>query len=306
MVHHVFACKSNLGDWLSARGIQSLLRPLTLVEHFCDEPFVGETLQRLSECGPRDLVILGGGGLFMDYFTPFWEGFAPLAERVPFCIWGVGYCDLKSRPSRAPVALLEGILRRSRLTTVRDDLTREHLRACALPPPVPCPSMAVVTPPAARGWGVLHCAHWGDVGEEAYQAMAGASRSLAERTGRPYAETDNQIPDGDEEALWAQLSRYARADLVLSSRLHGCILGLASGCRVMAVAADRKVESFMRAAGLGEWVVGHQEAGSLAQDRRLDLLPEQPVPSRFLERARRENRRVAEGVRGLVAELGAA
>ena len=43
-----------------------------------------------------------GGGLFMDYFKDFWTGFRPIAERVPFAIWGVGCCDLKRQHSRLP------------------------------------------------------------------------------------------------------------------------------------------------------------------------------------------------------------
>ena len=97
MIHHVFANRSNIGDWLSARGSQSLLQLLEVEEHLCDEPFVDETLSRLSQAGPDDLIIIGGGGLFMDYFEPFWRGFQTIAERVPFCIWGVGYCDFETR-----------------------------------------------------------------------------------------------------------------------------------------------------------------------------------------------------------------
>ena len=49
MIHHVYANQSNVGDWLSARGIQSLLAPLTVTEHLCDEPFVPETLRKLAK-----------------------------------------------------------------------------------------------------------------------------------------------------------------------------------------------------------------------------------------------------------------
>src|SRR5688500_18355984 len=95
MIHHVYANRSNIGDWLSALGIQSLLGSRPVIEHLCDEPFVAETLAALSACTADDLIVIGGGGLFMDYFTPFWEGFRQIADKVPFCIWGTGYCDLK-------------------------------------------------------------------------------------------------------------------------------------------------------------------------------------------------------------------
>ena len=40
MIHHVYANRSNIGDWLSPRGIQRLLSPLLVTEHLCDDPFV--------------------------------------------------------------------------------------------------------------------------------------------------------------------------------------------------------------------------------------------------------------------------
>src|SRR5689334_13341095 len=115
MIHHVFANKSNIGDWLSARGIQALLAPCAVTEHFCDGPFVPQTLERLATLSENDFIVIGGGGLFMDYFVPFWEGFRVIAKRVPFCIWGVGYCDMKRENSRPPQALLEEIVRASKL-----------------------------------------------------------------------------------------------------------------------------------------------------------------------------------------------
>ena len=82
MIHHVYANQSNVGDWLSARGIQSLLAPRAVTEHFCDEPFVPATLAALSKAGPEDFIVIGGGGLFMEYFGPFWEGAEQIRTRV--------------------------------------------------------------------------------------------------------------------------------------------------------------------------------------------------------------------------------
>ena len=70
MIHHVFANRSNIGDWLSAIGIQALLAPCKVTEHLCDQPFVAGTLGELSTAGEGDLIVIGGGGLFMDYFEP--------------------------------------------------------------------------------------------------------------------------------------------------------------------------------------------------------------------------------------------
>ncbi len=91
MIYHIYANRSNIGDWLSAKGIQKLLAPLEIQECLCDEPFIEETMQCLSKAGKDDLIVIGGGGLLMDYFDSFWAAFRSVADRVPFCIWGIGY-----------------------------------------------------------------------------------------------------------------------------------------------------------------------------------------------------------------------
>jgi hypothetical protein len=296
-VYHVFANRSNVGDWLAACGIQSLLAPLPVTELLCDEPFVPETINCLSQAGPGDLVVIGGGGLFMDYFEPFWRGFAPLAGRLPFCIWGVGCCDMKRAPSRPSMSLLGPVVGRSRLCVVRDELTREQFARHATPRVVPCPTLNVVRE-APPGCGVLHVDAFDNVGEEVYELMNAVGAEFAAGTGRPFRAINNLIPAGDERALAATLDLYARADLVLTGRLHGCIVGLAMGRKVLAVSGDHKVEAFMEAADLGDWVLGLSGIGRLSD--RLAALPKQSPPARFLEEARRGNRRVAESVTGLL------
>ena len=92
MIHHVFANRSNIGDWLSAKGIQVLLNIPDITEYECDEASVDQTLLRLSAASPDDLIIVGGGGLFMDYFEPFWQGLLQLTdEKGPLRDLGRGF-----------------------------------------------------------------------------------------------------------------------------------------------------------------------------------------------------------------------
>src|SRR5207244_3560144 len=88
VIHHVFANRTNVGDLLSARGIQALLHPEPVTEHLCDDPFVESTLAALAGAAPDDVVVVGGGGLFMDYFEPFWRGLLDVLGERPLCIWG--------------------------------------------------------------------------------------------------------------------------------------------------------------------------------------------------------------------------
>ncbi|HMP81818.1 MAG TPA: polysaccharide pyruvyl transferase family protein [Verrucomicrobiota bacterium] len=299
MIHHVYANQSNVGDWLSAKGIQSLLAPHALKEHFCDEPFVPATLAALNQAGPEDFIVIGGGGLFMDYFVPFWRGFEPIAARVPFVIWGAGACDMKLEKSRPPLELVTDIVRRSRLCIVRDGLTRGLLSGCNLPAPVICPTVAAVRSVGGETKRLLHVDHYDNVGAEVYEKMVSVTEAFAQRTGRICCQTNNLIPAGHNGALQKSLALYAAADLIVTSRLHGCIIGLATGRRVLAVSGDHKVDSFMNAAGLGDWVCGLDDIESLPA--RLERLHEQRPPVEFIEEGRRQNRAVAERVIALLA-----
>jgi polysaccharide pyruvyl transferase WcaK-like protein len=287
----VFANKSNIGDWLSARGIQSLLGKQPIKEYLCDEPYVDQTLEKLRSATEHDLIIVGGGGLFMDYFTAFWEGFREIAERVPFAIWGVGYCDLKREQSRASRPLLEDIIGKSRMCIVRDNHTRDHLDTCPLPPAVPCPSVCVVRSSRRRRFGLLHVDNYTTAGAEIYRVMEACGRDFARRTQRPFRQTNNRVQPGNMSDQAKLLGLYRKSDIVLSSALHGCIIGLAIGCKVLAVSGDYKIDSFMAAADLEEWVCDIGQIEDIGS--RLNATVCQKSATLFIDRARAANRRVA-------------
>lgn len=291
MIHHVFANKSNIGDWLSAQGIQSLLGRYapqeSLLEHFCDEPFVPATLGALSQASVNDLVIIGGGGLFMDYFTPFWEGFLPISGRIPFCIWGVGYCDAKHRDSRPPEGLLETVVRRARFCSVRDDLSRQYLAACSVPAAVTCPSVCVLEAARQHGHGLLYVDAYDNMGERSYQQTVALLQGFAGLSGRPYRQVNNCIKAGSNTELKGMLDTYRENDLVVSSRLHGCIIALALGKKVLAISGDRKVESFMARSGLGQWVVDAQNVQAIPD--YLGRIEQQGSVQEFIDPSRQDN-----------------
>jgi hypothetical protein len=188
------------------------------------------------------------------------------------------------------------MVRKSRMCVVRDALTRHYLSACGLGPAVPCPAVVAVptSPPPARG-ALLHVDHYDNVGAAVYDAMVEMGRRFAERTGRAYRQTNNLLPAGRRLALQHLVELYASAELVVTSRLHGCILALATGRPVVAVSGDRKVESFMQAAGLEDWVCDLEAIGKLPG--LLEALPGQPRPSAFVDQARAGNRAIAAEVR---------
>lgn len=298
MIHHVYANRSNAGDWLAATGIQSQLGDQSITEHFCDEPFVEDTILALSKCGPGDLVVIGGGGLFMDYFVPFWEGIQRLLPALRYGIWGVGYCDLKREPSRPSTKLLEEIVSQSQFCYVRDELSRNYLSDCQLPSPMLCPSMNAIRE-RSDGRGILHVDNYTTAGADVFAAMQLYAEQFAKNTDRAIRRTNNRLERASEKTLQATLDLYASCDIVLSSALHGCLIALAMGKKVLAVSGDWKIESSMAALGMADWVVDIKNVDDLPT--RLHDLDTQPSPREAIECARRENRKIGAEVRNIAS-----
>ncbi len=306
MIHHVFANRSNAGDWLSAIGIQQLLAsaPGGITGHLCDTPFVPETLAQLERAGPDDLIVLGGGGLFMDYFSPFWRGFLPIASRVPFVIWGVGACDIINRDSLPPRDLIQKVVSQSRLCVVRDELTRAFIGDNHLRAPVPCPTINALEGRHGEPAGlVLHVDHYENVGPENFEKMERFAADFAACASRRPRKTNNLLNAGRRPELEKIVELYLAADVVLTSRLHGCIIAAALGRPFLAVTGDRKVDSFMRAAGLEDWLCPLDDVDSIP-DRLVALDRERPSAAAFVAQAREDNRAIAAEILGRLEDDG--
>lgn len=300
VIHHVFANRSNIGDWLSARGIQKLLAPHRIVEHLCDEPFVPQTLDALASASTDDLIVIGGGGLFMDYFTPFWVEFNKIAGKTPFCLWGVGYCDLKGEQSCPPLSLVREIADKSMSCFVRDNLTREYLANPLLPDAVGCPSVVELLQEPPSTTGVLHVDNYTTAGAEVFEEMNRLGKAFADRTTRPFRRTNNRIQAGSLPELEQTLNAYRSSDIVISSALHGCIAATAMRRKIIAVSGDRKIESFMDAVGLKEWVIDVNDVSELSEF--LDRVSEQKSPWKSLLRMLNVQKSVASQLRKQLAE----
>jgi polysaccharide pyruvyl transferase WcaK-like protein len=299
MIYHIFANRSNIGDWLSAKGIQKLLYPLEVTECLCDEPFIKDTMDCLSGATENDLIVIGGGGLFMDYFNPFWNAFREVANRVPFCIWGIGYCDLKSESSLPQNNLIEDIIEKSMICIVRDELTRTHLKKINLSSPIPCPSINFINPCKLKGNNLLHVVNYTTAGAKTYNSMCATAKSFSDNTGRIYVETNNLITKNNEIELAKILSLYEKSDIIISSALHGCIIALAMRRKVIVVSGDRKIEAFMESMGLKNWVLDINEVLDLPE--HLNQLDAQPDPALMLNFYKKKNEEIALTIKNIIA-----
>jgi polysaccharide pyruvyl transferase WcaK-like protein len=276
MIFHVFANEFNLGDALSAQGIrQQLVQMAPSIRYralFCDLPYLSETVRVIkNECRPHDLVIFGGGGLFMDYFEPLWAWFLRLrAQRnLRFVLWGVGLCSRirNSSDTRADQDLLNDVVKNALLASLRDSLTYEPFKRFAHCYLIGCPSLnrvdALQRARQERLGKLLyvHHSHLVDQKErELLMSVILESNLSMNHLRLSFQELDNIVtpPDTPESYL---ARHYQGADIVVSSRLHGLVLAAGMGAKVIAIAKDEKICSFMAQIGMSEWNV--QTAGEL-------------------------------------------
>jgi polysaccharide pyruvyl transferase WcaK-like protein len=125
-------------------------------------------------------------------------------------------------------------------------------------------------------------------------------QDFAQQNGRDYRETNNRITKDSESELADILSRYERSDLVISSGLHGCVIGLCFGLKVLAVSGDRKIEAFMQAAGLKDWILDFSEVKRVPE--RLRELQQQALDESILREARQKNKDIAGMIKKLVSK----
>ena len=248
-VAYVYANPTNAGDFASALGVRMLAAHPGIALH-CDAVAVPRTLRTLDD-GPDvgrtwSAVVVGGGGLLQQCFDDFWRGL--LAGNRPFVVFGIGANAALPVRQLSASDVLTGIAQRAAAIHVRDEFTASLLIAhgarrvtVGLCPSVNYVHAAVSTIRRERRT-LLHVVHEVDL------RMAGGDirrlrarlQSAAETLGLSYEETDHM--QGVDRSL---LGRYARATVVVSSRLHGCIFALASHKPFVAIACDRKTTAFV-------------------------------------------------------------
>ena len=98
-----------------------------------------------------------------------------------------------------------------------------------------------------------------------------------------------------------ELEKYRRSDVVLSSALHGCVIGVGMQKKVIAVSGDWKIEGFMEQMDRGDWVVGLHELHRI--DSLLEEVFKPTLDSGVAEKATSGNEAIAEEVKRILSGL---
>lgn len=244
---YIYANKGNVGDYISYLGIRQIIG-VEGIELFCSpvwEKQFAEYIKRIKQSNSECVLMIGGGGLLQPVFKNFWQ--LVLASELPFVCLGVG---INKMPGRGELSdeLLTKITSQALQMGVRDTYTHDYLVKLSGKTVYLgiCPSVNYVNrffwnSQSSTQKVLLHMFHPSDL------RLAGADlevitqvlKAVAKTLNLNYIEHSNMSADHER-----MLTTVAQAKVVVSSRLHGCIMSFASGTPFLPVYCDEKIQAF--------------------------------------------------------------
>ena len=187
--------------------------------------------------------------MFQETFDQFWR--VILNKGIPYVIFGVGINKLEKMRRVTNPQLLADIVERAEYIRVRDDMTKEFITNSNEKNNIStgiCPSINFLYPnywcsDLQQNNVMLHVVHPADL-RMAHGDISLLSRNLqkcAQHLSLSYMEEDNMKCD-----YRGLLQKYHKARIVVSSRLHGCIISYAMGIPFVPILCDEKTEAFLK------------------------------------------------------------
>ncbi|MDP5134050.1 MAG: polysaccharide pyruvyl transferase family protein [Paraglaciecola sp.] len=274
-VAYIYANKGNVGDYISFLGIRQLI-DVEGLELFCTpvwEKQLAEYIKRIKQRNPECVLMIGGGGLLQPVFESFWQ--LVLTSKLPFVCMGIG---INKMPGRGELSneLLKEIATKAQHIGVRDTYTHNYLTNLSNKPVYLgiCPSVNYVNryywnnEPSSRSV-LLHMYHPSDLrlaGAD-LQLITEVLKHVSKALNLEYQEHSNMSSDHEK-----MLATVSQARVVVSSRLHGCIMSFASGTPFLPLYCDEKIKAFndthTHVVGV-EATVMHDEAAALKNVKRI-------------------------------------
>lgn len=242
----IYAGLRNLGDHLSFLGLKSIV-PMPCIQLFASGIALKQLYRTLTRSRRNLCLVIGGGGLFQPVFQDFWE--IILNARHPFFIFGVGINKLGRQRSLSDFTLLPKIINNAVSVRVRDQMTFQEISKyqCQNMSIGICPSISYLyptflVPDLNNNNTLLHITHPADMrlSDANLHLIRTILRKSAHDNDLQYEETDN-ITFFSHKTL----SKYRRARVVISSRLHGCIISYGIGVPFASMDTDAKIRAFL-------------------------------------------------------------
>lgn len=305
MLYYVSANKINIGDVLSNLGIRKLLLGFQGVNLYCDRPYVPITKKVIRKAHRDDIFIIGGGGLFMDYFMPFWNEVYMNMKRLRYILWGVGFCDPKRSDSwwkfwrkrlrTHNINKWKAIVEHSIVSSFRDENTYQQFKEISDTFKIGCPSINAILDYRRNVHRrlIIHTCHLGLLKPKEVTLIEEIVDNLAHKLGLKKVYVNRMLREVPLEKI---IDLYNSAKITVSSGLHGCIEALCLGSKLIAISKDWKIEGFLEMVGLEEAICNINEI-----ENRAKYLESQRDVFERIEKIIRENEDFAAKVRELIA-----
>ena len=245
MIYYCCANNLNIGDYFSMLGVKEAIG-LSGEEEFMelrDEPF-SDFISSLEE---NDILIVGGGGLFKDYFEKYWKDiiFHQKMRKFSLYLFGVGVCDIKNKSISTVISneFINEIIMISNSSFIRAPLPIRNIKVVE----TCCPSVLYVqknysSEEIPSQEKLLYVNHRGLVGKEKSKQIRGILQKYCSNNNLTYSEVNNIAKNPDE--IRDMMDEYISSKIIVTTRLHGYIIGRSVGKRVVAISNDYKIEGF--------------------------------------------------------------
>lgn len=246
---YIYANRKNSGDFLSAKGVK-LAVGVEAPEHVIEKNL--PNLKTILEANQDIKLIIGGGGLLKDSFEEFWR--IVLLSGTRYVCFGIGICDIKGQNSFLTDDILRKVIANAQMVWVRDSRTSALIenKYGLTVQRILCPSVFYIhrkyaaTDKKKTVHGdkprLLYTHHRKLVrtakkGDDFIRNMV---RQICKTNGFVFSEVDNICRNPAR-----LLKQYANADIIINTRLHGCIFSYALDKPFVAISADTKIDSFV-------------------------------------------------------------
>jgi hypothetical protein len=230
----------NIGNYTSVLGIHEMLGfvPDVWSCHSCvDWDFVNKNYK---------LIIIGGAGLLHGVFNSFWKDVSEQCE-VPVICWGIGACFPRSARDKTEPASREyvnDVFDRALLVDLRDQRTVDYY-GCAKATICFCPTAAWVRSiglhePAQKSKGLLLVEHLELVPDQDISCR----RRLLKDSGYNFRFAGN-VQTRRHGVLDIVQNMYWGSSTIVTTRLHGAIIGRSMNLPVIVSSYDDKLDAFV-------------------------------------------------------------
>ncbi len=245
---YIYANRKNAGDFLSAQGIK-LAVGLNGREQVIEKEL--NNLKNILESNKSTKLIIGGGGLLKDSFEEFWR--IVLLSGAKYVCFGIGVCDIKGQNNLLPDNIFRKVIANAEQAWVRDSRTlmliEEKFEVKVQR--VICPSVLYIHKKCleseykqkSRNRPVLLYTHHKKLVRTANKGddfIRKIVKQICNNERFIFSEVDNITRNADK-----LLRQYANSDIIVNTRLHGCVFSYALDKPFVAISADTKVDSFV-------------------------------------------------------------